>query len=237
MSWWAAKTLTRELESVTRQLRLWKPHLRCRVESRLGRSVIADPVVPEWSETGPWDLARNISHQSGNHLTNRHCQPAPTWGQSLLSLLSLHADLGLSSAPRCGQAGEVRSAKWKLSSDCQFWRQKFKFPSFAFYFPTWRGPVWCLVPGPATAPLSLQPSNITGLSAGRHSLIPRNTTLSTLSRLAQFVILILNHTKNSLPSVFLTLGLDITSITECPLSINSFPGKWRGLNDHKYNWR
>ena len=37
------------------------------------------------SDTGPWDLATDISHKSGNHLTNRHSQPPPTRGFSLLS--------------------------------------------------------------------------------------------------------------------------------------------------------
>ena len=47
-------------------------------------------------DTGPWEISRARSHQSGNHLTNRHYQPPPTqlssashlspWGRLLTGL-------------------------------------------------------------------------------------------------------------------------------------------------------
>ena len=54
MSSWSAKSLTRELESVTGQSRLGKHLLRCRVKIEQqtdwgGWSVRSDPVVPCWS--------------------------------------------------------------------------------------------------------------------------------------------------------------------------------------------
>ena len=83
MSCWPAKSLTRELESVTRQSRLGK-HLqrwRLRLSNRLGEDLSGltqlsrELVHGKYPGPGP-----TRSHQSGNHLTNRHCQPPPTCG-------------------------------------------------------------------------------------------------------------------------------------------------------------
>lgn len=106
MSCCPAKSLTRELESVTRQSRLGK-HLqrwRLRLSHRLGEDLSGltqlsrELVHGKYPGPGP-----TRSHQSGNHLTNRHCQPPPTRGSALSSPRLEEAQIEAATGPDATQ--------------------------------------------------------------------------------------------------------------------------------------
>ena len=205
MSWWAAKSLTRELESVTRQLRLWEHHPRCLAGRRVSRS-----------DSGPWDLATDISHKSGNHLTNRHSQPPPTRGTTTQSR-EARGHWGQYSSPDVVWADQPGlgsdSCHLIVSSDAR----NSNSLAWLSIFP--RGP-----PRPVSRARycsSLTPTVKSRNRFGRRALtlIPRNTPLGhiLLSFLATF----------SLPT---NLQLEVRpglSISSRGRAGNiSFPGKW-----------
>ena len=142
------------------------------------------------SDSGPWDLATDISHKSGNHLTNRHSQPPPTHSSAPSSPRLGETQSQVSCSTRCDPASPGGGGEVKTVICLSILTPKIQiFHPWLSIFP--RGAARCqagnscrllgstrlLIRAGSSSPLSSPHSNRqiqTGSSAGRWALIPRN---------------------------------------------------------------